>query len=341
MTDRRSSFRFVTDLNHILLFVAIISSLLILVRALRPNGANRVWLSAAIIVLVITGFAWLFLRNQSGYIGGGAWFVLLFVPAIGLRKANELAMRGRFKSARQLSRLLRVLHPSAELREQTRFFRLLEQRKIPQTQIPASQASQDRHRLPRAPAVIVFISLNILAFVFELARGDWRDPFVFHKLGSLDRDSVVLGHEYWRLITALFLHYDLFHLGFNLFALYVLGPGLERMIGTVRFVLCYMISGIGSTGGVVLLTLFRIIRPAEVIGASGCVMGIVGAWAGFLLRDRHAPRAKERLLNILLIVAIQIVFDISTPQISMSAHLCGLITGFFVGLILAPKRLSM
>ena len=79
-------------------------------------------------------------------------------------------------------------------------------------------------------------------------------------------------------------------------------------------------------------------RPAELVGASGCVMGIVGAWAGFLVRHRHVWQAKQRLLNILLIIVIQILFDISTPQVSTSAHLCGLVTGFVIGLAVAPKR---
>jgi rhomboid protease GluP len=69
-------------------------------------------------------------------------------------------------------------------------------------------------------------------------------------------------------------------------------------------------------------------------------MGIVGAWAGFLLRHRHVWQAKQRLLNILLIIVIQIVFDISTPEVSTSAHLCGLVTGFLIGLAVAPKKTS-
>jgi len=105
----------------------------------------------------------------------------------------------------------------------------------------------------------------------------------------------------------------------------------------VRFAACYLIAGLGSTIGVVALTLLKIVRPTELIGASGCVMGIVGAWAGFLLRHRHIWQAKQRLLNILLIIVIQIVFDISTPQVSTSAHLCGLVTGFVIGLAVAPK----
>jgi rhomboid protease GluP len=99
-----------------------------------------------------------------------------------------------------------------------------------------------------------------------------------------------------------------------------------------------LIAGIGSTAGVVALTLLKIVQPAELVGASGSVMGIVGAWAGFLVRHRHMWQAKQRLLNILLIIVIQVAFDLSTPQVSTSAHLCGLVSGFLVGLYLSPAR---
>ena len=79
----------------------------------------------------------------------------------------------------------------------------------------------------------------------------------------------------------------------------------------------------------IVLTLTGFVQPAELVGASGSIMGIVGAWAGFLLRHRHAPQAKQRLANIAMIVAIQIAFDLSTPQVSMAAHMCGLIADSF------------
>ncbi len=146
--------------------------------------------------------------------------------------------------------------------------------------------------------------------------------------------------EYWRFFTALFLHSGFIHLFFNVFALYILGPPLERSIGTMRFVVCYLVSGIASGAGVVGLSLIGLVQPAQLIGASGSIMGIVGAWAGFLMRHRHAPHARQRLANVAMIVAIQIVFDLSTPQVSMAAHLCGLIAGFFLGLILAPRPVA-
>jgi membrane associated rhomboid family serine protease len=329
------------DLNHIFLFIAVISPLLVLARAWHPEGIFRGWRIAAVIVLAITGVAWRFFREYAGYVGGGAWFALLFLPMVGLRKASQLAAQGRYESARRLTTVLQFLHPTAQVREQLQLFRRLELRGHTGDQIEVENDPQDRYgRLRHAPVVGILILLNIVAFCVELWRGALTDPATLHRLGSLDVFAVISKGEFWRLVTALFLHFNLLHLAFNLFALYVLGPPLERTIGAVRFGACYLIAGVGSTGGVVLLTLLKIIRPAELVGASGCVMGIVGAWAGFLVRHRHVWQARQRLLNILLIIAIQIVFDISTPQVSTSAHLCGLVTGFAIGLVVAPKRTS-
>ena len=196
-------------------------------------------------------------------------------------------------------------------------------------------------QLRSAPAVFVLIALNAVAFLFEISVGDLNDPDVLRRVGALDVYSVVAQGEYWRLFSALFLHGGFTHLLFNVFALYVLGPPLERSIGTIRFAVCYLISGIASSAGVVGLTLVGLVQASELVGASGCIMGIVGAWAGFLLRHRHAPQAKQRLGNIVLIIVIQVAFDLSTPQVSMAAHLCGLIAGFFLGLLLAPRAVAV
>ncbi len=328
----------IVDLNHIFLFVAIISPLLVLARAWRPGGAFRGWRFSAIIVLVITAVAWWLAPATAGYIGGGAWFVLLFLPAVGSRQASQLADQGRYRAARRVASALYYLHPTKQVREQLQIFRRLEARHGPGLGTQAISPPAEPRRLGDAPAVVIFIALNIAVFFIELWRGALGNPVTLHRLGALDFSSVIGRGEFWRLFTALFLHYSVLHLAFNLFALYVLGPALEKIIGHLRFAACYLIAGVGSTGGVIALTWLKIVQPAELVGASGSVMGIVGAWAGFLVRHRHLWQAKQRLLNILLIIVIQFVFDLSTPQVSTSAHLCGLITGFLVGLYLSPRR---
>ena len=330
------------NLNHILLFLAIVSPLVVLARGWRPSAPYHGWRFAAMIVLAITAVVWFFWPDGSGYIGGATWFFLLFLPAIGLRKVTQFAAQGDFESAGRLGAALQVLHPTAELREQVRLFRHLKSNppqrnafsSVPthNNSAPSSWPSQFRS----APGVFVLILVNVLVFLFQIWFGNWNDPDVLHRIGALEPDAVVAQGEYWRLFTALFLHGGFLHLAFNLFALYVLGPPLERSIGTIRTLACYLISGLASSAGVVALNEIGLIHVDQLIGASGCVLGVVGAWAGFLLRHRHAPFAKQQLANIGLIVVIQIAFDLSTPEISMPAHMFGLFAGFFLGLILAP-----
>ncbi len=330
------------ELNHILLFLAVISPLLVLARAWRPGAPYHGWRVAALIVLAITGLAWIFSRHVAGYIAGLAWVVLLFLPAIGLRKMTELAARGGYRSAARLGKILQILHPSAELRDQVQLFQRLDSRQnhpVPFASVPV--ADRVRHsQLRRAPAVLVLIVLNAVVFLVEISVGNLNDSEVLHRVGALESYAVVVQGEYWRLFTALFLHGGLTHLLFNVFALYILGPPLERSIGTIRFAVCYLMSGLASSAGVVGLTVLGFVQVAQLVGASGGIMGIVGTWAGFLLRHRHAPQAKQRLANIVMIIVIQVAFDLSTPQVSMAAHLCGLIAGFFLGLVLAPRGVA-
>lgn len=341
-----SSFNFsplTVDLNHIFLFLAVISPLVVLARAWRPGTPYHGWRVAALVVLIITAVAWTLVPRKAGYIGGLAWVVLLFLPAIGLRKMTELAARGGYRSAAKLGTILQIVHPSAELRDQVRLFQRLESgQNHPVPFASISVANRIRHsKLLSAPAVLLLILLNAGAFLLEISVGDLNDPEVLHRIGALEPYAVVVHGDYWRLFTALFLHGGFTHLLFNIFALYVLGPPLERAIGTIRFAVCYLMSGLASSAGVVGLTVLGFVQVAQLVGASGSIMGIVGTWAGFLVRHRHAPYAKQRLGNIIMIIVIQVAFDLSTPQVSMAAHLCGLIAGFFLGLLLAPRATSV
>lgn len=189
------------------------------------------------------------------------------------------------------------------------------------------------------PCVLILIALNLVMFAAESQLGGSTNPLTLHRLGALEFFSVRFEGEYWRLLTSLFLHFGPLHLLFNIYALFIIGPGLERAIGSIRFGICYLLSGLGSGLGVLLLRLWDLSNAEQLVGASGCVMGLVGAWAGLLLRYRDAPMAGRRLKNILVIVAIQTAFDLSTPQISMAAHMSGLLSGFALGLILAPPSL--
>ena len=188
------------------------------------------------------------------------------------------------------------------------------------------------------PAVWALILLNLAMFGVELLLGGATNIRTLHFLGALEPGAVIVRHEYWRLLTALFLHYGPLHLAFNLYALYLLGPELERILGSFKFTLGYLISGLGSSAGVVILSRLRVTDADLLVGASGCVMGVIGVSAGLLLRHRQSPLAGRRLRNLIVIVALQTVFDLSTPQVSLAAHLSGFLTGVGVGVIFASRR---
>ena len=221
-----------------------------LARAWRPGTPYHGWRFAALVVLATTGVTWFFWPDAAGYVGGGAWFFLLFLPAIGLRKMTQLATQGDYKSAANLGAALQILHPSGELREGIRFFRRLGSNTalrrnfsfVPTDYPRAGSARRDQLR--NTPAVFILIVMKVLAFLFEMSAGGMSEVC---RMGPGAPYTVVVQREYWRLLTALFLHGGFFHLGFNLFALYVLGPPLERAIGTMRFAACYLISGLASS----------------------------------------------------------------------------------------------
>src|SRR5256886_7598710 len=114
------------DLNHILLFIACISPLVMLGQTLRRGGLFRAWRLASLAVLWVTAGAWLVNPATAGFVGGGAWLALLLVPAIGIRKISELSSHQRYARARHWATPLRFLHPAGALRAQAELLRALE-----------------------------------------------------------------------------------------------------------------------------------------------------------------------------------------------------------------------
>ena len=154
----------------------------------------------------------------------------------------------------------------------------------------------------------------------------------------------ILSGEWWRMLSYLFVHANWLHLLMNLLGLWVLGPFVERAFGWLRFSLIYLFSGF--TGSVVYLCLFWYqlgdpsAEPPALVGASGCIMGLLGATAAVMLRawvKQRAPMAKQILFRILVVVALQVTFDYNTPQVAGLAHALGLLGGFIAGLLLHER----
>src|SRR5687768_16565025 len=114
------------DLNHILLFVACVSPLVLLAQTWRHGRVYRAWRLASLTVLLVAGVAWLVTPDTAGFVGGGAWLALLVVPAVGSRKMAEFASAQRYSLARRLARALLFVHPANSLRAQSEVFGALQ-----------------------------------------------------------------------------------------------------------------------------------------------------------------------------------------------------------------------
>src|SRR5947209_3560163 len=114
------------DLNHILLFIACVSPLVMLAQTLRRGSLYRPWRLASFAVLLVTAGGWLANPKTAGFVGSGAWVALLLVPAVGIRKMSEFASCQDYASARRWAGLLRLLHPSSAMRDQKRAFTAME-----------------------------------------------------------------------------------------------------------------------------------------------------------------------------------------------------------------------
>ena len=200
---------------------------------------------------------------------------------------------------------------------------------------------------PLRAALVVFqpgratqtlIGLNVLMFLVEVGLGGGTNLEVLYRLGALFSPAV-RGGEWWRLTTSLFLHFGTGHLAMNMFGLWILGPFTEFALGFRRFVLVYLLAGIGSMG---MVMIFSSGPDGEqlTVGASGCIMGLVGATAAIMLRgwlQEKALAAKRRLLAMVVIVSMQYVFDSVVPHVSMTAHLSGAFIGFLATMVLRDR----
>ncbi|ARV58705.1 rhomboid family intramembrane serine protease [Nostocales cyanobacterium HT-58-2] len=188
----------------------------------------------------------------------------------------------------------------------------------------------------QAIATYFLISLNVLAFAVEVKLGGSTNLNNLYRLGALVPEEVVAG-SWWRLLSAAFLHFGFLHLLLNMFGLYLFGRLVEFAFGIPQFLLLYFTSAIGSMLAVTYLSVMGYSETNFVVGASGCVMGLVGAFAAVLLHDWRRKKtrlAARSLRGIVTLILLQVIFDLTTPQISFVGHTSGLIVGFVMGIIL-------
>jgi membrane associated rhomboid family serine protease len=177
----------------------------------------------------------------------------------------------------------------------------------------------------------VLVALNVLVFAWTVVQsGSLGDNYASALFQDwvLQSDEVAAG-DWWRLVTAGFLHYGPLHLVFNMLALWVIGRDVETVLGRTRFLAVYLVSLLGGSAAVMLFS-----PDAAVAGASGAVFGLMGGLAVVLRRMRVPPSQAFGL------IAVNIVISVVLPGISLAGHLGGLVVGAAAtaALVYAPAR---
>lgn len=170
------------------------------------------------------------------------------------------------------------------------------------------------------------IGVNLLVFALQMASPGLQRAF------GLWSPAVADG-EMYRLLTSAFLHFGLTHLAFNMLALYFVGPPLEVALGRARFLTLYLVSALGGSVLVYLLTL-----NALTAGASGAVFGLFGAT--FVVGKRLNMDVRSVMAIIVLNLAFTFIIPLFTSQnISWQGHIGGLVTGALVAaaFVYAPR----
>lgn len=184
----------------------------------------------------------------------------------------------------------------------------------------------------RPVVVPVLVVLNVAIFAWTVATsGSLARNFASPLFLEWALRPVLVGAgEWWRVVTAGFLHFGPIHLLFNMLALWIIGRDLEAVLGRGRFLAVYLVSLLGGAAAVMLFS-----PPvAFVAGASGAVFGLMGGLAVVLRRVR-APMGQ-----VIGLIAVNVVISFVIPNISIAGHIGGLVVGAAAtaALVYAPPQ---
>jgi len=191
-------------------------------------------------------------------------------------------------------------------------------------------------RMGRVPPVtIATLALLALIFVAEIRMGALASKEAIIAMGALARERVVAG-EYWRLLTAPWLHGGTEHLVGNGIALYILGMVCEAAFGRAQLVVLYVLSGLGGS------LVSMLVSAGPSVGASGAIFGLQGAAIVLLRRERDRLLVRDRRVGVVLLIwaIYTIAGGLTDPFIDNGAHIGGALGGALIALRLRPVVLS-
>ena len=187
---------------------------------------------------------------------------------------------------------------------------------------------------PEAVCTVALIVINVAVFLILSAMGDTEDAVFMMNHGGMYEPLIVQEHEYYRLFTSMFLHFGMSHLLNNMVLLGALGWNLELETGKIKFLIIYLVSGLGGN----LLSLYYdqslpLGERAVSAGASGAIFGLMGALLYVVIANRgRLGRLSGR--GMLFMIALSLYYGLTSTGVDIWAHIGGLVCGFILSVIL-------
>ena len=191
------------------------------------------------------------------------------------------------------------------------------------------ESLQDLRKYSYCAVNLVLAAVQILVFILCTATGN-----KMYIAGRCSTDLVLAQGQYWRLLTSVFLHAGLSHLGSNLLVQILMGNAVERNLGHIRYLALYLLSGIG---GNVISVLYDRAQGVNIysVGASGAVFGVMGTLFVLIIRGRKKLRSGSSLLTRAAFAVFYAVYSgFRNPYTDNAAHLGGLAFGVVLGVLL-------
>lgn len=190
---------------------------------------------------------------------------------------------------------------------------------------------EDLKNFVRCRTTCSLIVINFLIFALTRFTGD-----SLYAAGQLYAPAVLEEGQWWRLVTAMFLHANIQHIGSNMLVLYAAGVVVERNFGHVRTFFIYMVSGVaGNLFSVWYETEFSVRRVS--VGASGAVYGIMAAMILLIILARHQIRRGSSIWIRLLLMLVYFAYSAAIETgVNNQAHIGGFVSGLVISLVLSP-----
>lgn len=180
------------------------------------------------------------------------------------------------------------------------------------------------------------VAINSIVFVMLEIMGDTQNSEFMAHMGAVWPPYILKQGQYWRLLTATFMHFGFDHILNNMLILVCAGMILEDALGHVKYLILYLIAGIGGST----LSYFQMLHSGDyavAAGASGAIFGIIGAllWIVIVHKGRYETLTGKGLF---FMIVISLYYGIHTGGVDNWGHIGGLIMGFLMGILLYRKK---